>query len=448
MPLIVRQHNYVAGALIIASQNNTNENTLYNVINGNLDEDNIASLGESVITFDTSGGHDHDGSNSKKIDISGAGFLLQCATTGTDHAIIGTSSSSGAHAGVSGAGSTSTAYGVYSNHTNASGTGLLAEASGGGTPLLVQNASGVAGNHALIARHRGTTASRAAVFVDDIGTNGWGVRIEDDASSSGTTALSVDGDSNTQTAVVFQGRNQVLELTNDVNSATSVQILKISSSGTSVQPDTNGWVLLDGTNLSISSSRPMFVVLGSDGTGADITTSASDADGPTGGTAGSSWPLKVRNSLGGANDNALFSEGYSRFEGNVYVAGDLDMSGTASATVKAFKITHPQDEAKWLRHASVESPEMRNVYEGELVLDRLGKGKVRLPDYFMSLNRNFRYQLTGLGPGDLWVRSEIDDEGVFEIRSSCPNQKVWWQVTGERKDKWALENPLKVEESK
>jgi len=43
MALITREYTYSAGAVIVASQHNTNENTLYNAINGNLNTSNLAS---------------------------------------------------------------------------------------------------------------------------------------------------------------------------------------------------------------------------------------------------------------------------------------------------------------------------------------------------------------------------------------------------------------------
>lgn len=43
MGLVTRTFTYSAGAVIIASQFNTNENTLYNLVNGLIDNENVAS---------------------------------------------------------------------------------------------------------------------------------------------------------------------------------------------------------------------------------------------------------------------------------------------------------------------------------------------------------------------------------------------------------------------
>jgi len=43
MPLVTRDHTYSAGAVIVAANHNTNENTLYNLVNGNIDNANISA---------------------------------------------------------------------------------------------------------------------------------------------------------------------------------------------------------------------------------------------------------------------------------------------------------------------------------------------------------------------------------------------------------------------
>lgn len=86
MALITRLYSYTDGNTILASQNNANENTLYNEINGNLDNANIkanAGIVESKLAFSTSTGHDHDGVNSKAIPKGFAFALAGTLTTGT-----------------------------------------------------------------------------------------------------------------------------------------------------------------------------------------------------------------------------------------------------------------------------------------------------------------------------------------------------------------------------
>lgn len=73
MSVITRQHTYTAGDTVDPDENNANENALYNLVNGDLDNDNIASdaaIAESKLSFNTSTGHSHDGEDSKKITIN------------------------------------------------------------------------------------------------------------------------------------------------------------------------------------------------------------------------------------------------------------------------------------------------------------------------------------------------------------------------------------------
>src|SRR5262249_38140051 len=81
-----------------------------------------------------------------------------------------------------------------------------------------------------------------------------------------------------------------------------------------------------------------------------------------------------------------------RFNGRVQVTGTLTKGGGS------FKIDHPLDPAnKYLYHSFVESPDMMNVYNGNILLDANGEAWVELPEWFEALNRDFRYQLTSIG---------------------------------------------------
>jgi hypothetical protein len=132
------------------------------------------------------------------------------------------------------------------------------------------------------------------------------------------------------------------------------------------------------------------------------------------------------------------------FQGNVTVTGTLSKGGGA------FKIDHPLSPTeKYLSHSFVESPDMMNVYNGNVALDASGEAWVTLPDWFEALNRDFRYQLTAIGaPGpNLYVASEVADHR-FRIAGGTPNGRVSWQVTGIRHDAWANAHRITVEEDK
>lgn len=133
-----------------------------------------------------------------------------------------------------------------------------------------------------------------------------------------------------------------------------------------------------------------------------------------------------------------------------YFAGNAHITGTLSKGGGSFKIDHPLDpENKNLYHSFVESPDMKNIYDGVVVLDQQGEAVVELPDWFDALNRDFRYQLTAIGaPGpNLYISQEIVGT-QFAIAGGVPGMKVSWQVTGIREDAWANENRIPVEEDK
>jgi hypothetical protein len=127
----------------------------------------------------------------------------------------------------------------------------------------------------------------------------------------------------------------------------------------------------------------------------------------------------------------------------------LQVVGNFSASVKNFKIDHPLEPAtKYLNHTSVESPDMKNIYDGVITTDASGLATVALPAYFQALNKDFRYQLTVMGTfAQAIVKDEIANNR-FTIQTDKPNVKVSWQVTGIRQDAYARAYPIPVEEEK
>jgi len=149
--------------------------------------------------------------------------------------------------------------------------------------------------------------------------------------------------------------------------------------------------------------------------------------------------------------------------GKVKITGNLEKAGGS------FKIDHPLDPAnKHLSHSFVESPDMKNVYDGVVALDNKGEAEIELPDWFGALNNDFRYQITAIGPPgpNLYIAEEISDTTTkngshhdhdsdhnnngnsFKIAGGTSGMKVSWQVTGIRKDPWANANRIQVEEDK
>jgi hypothetical protein len=161
-------------------------------------------------------------------------------------------------------------------------------------------------------------------------------------------------------------------------------------------------------------------------------------DGPGGSFAGAS------SSVGGDGVDAYPGSGYAG-----YFGGDVDINGTIYTGAKDFKLDHPMDPAnKYLFHASVESSEMKNIYDGNITTDGEGQATVQLPEWFEVLNTDFRYQLTVIGQFAQAIVAHEIENNRFEIRTSAPNVKVSWQVTGVRQDAYAKAHPLVVEQAK
>jgi hypothetical protein len=130
--------------------------------------------------------------------------------------------------------------------------------------------------------------------------------------------------------------------------------------------------------------------------------------------------------------------------------GNVGVVGTLTKSAGSFRIDHPLDpEGKYLSHSFVESPDMMNVYNGNVTLDAGGRATVQLPEYFEALNRDFRYQLTAVGaPGpNLYIAEGVKQNG-FRIAGGRPYAHVSWQVTGVRQDAYADAHRIRVEEDK
>jgi len=132
--------------------------------------------------------------------------------------------------------------------------------------------------------------------------------------------------------------------------------------------------------------------------------------------------------------------------------GNVNVNGTLSKAAGGFRIDHPLDPSgKYLSHSFVESPDMMNVYNGNVTTDATGEAVVELPEWFEALNRDFRYQLTVMGGGDVWAQARVArevDGNRFTIQTSVPRTKVSWQVTGIRHDAYAEAHRIPVEEEK
>jgi len=146
--------------------------------------------------------------------------------------------------------------------------------------------------------------------------------------------------------------------------------------------------------------------------------------------------------------DALFADNQSGgFAG--FFLGDVDVDGNLAKAGGSFKIDHPLDPAnKYLYHSFVESPDMMNIYNGNVTTDSNGDAVVSMPDWFEALNQDFRYQLTVMGQFAQAIVAGKMANHAFAIKTDKPKVEVSWQVTGVRHDAWADAHRIPVEQLK
>lgn len=166
--------------------------------------------------------------------------------------------------------------------------------------------------------------------------------------------------------------------------------------------------------------------------------------------ASSGTPVGVYGASASPSGWAGFFAGHVAVNGSAAVANNLVVNGTLTKSAGSFRIDHPLDpENKYLSHSFVESPDMMNIYNGNVTLDSQGESWVELPEWFEALNRDFRYQLTPIGaPGPNLYIAEGVRNNRFKIAGGAPGMTVSWQVTGIRHDPYAEANRIPVEEEK
>jgi hypothetical protein len=156
------------------------------------------------------------------------------------------------------------------------------------------------------------------------------------------------------------------------------------------------------------------------------------------------WAVDAYNT---GDSTGILAGSVSGFAG--WFNGDVEVDGNLSKAAGSFKIDHPLDPAnKYLYHSFVESPDMMNIYNGNVITNATGDAVVTLPEWFETLNRDFRYQLTVVGQfAQAIVGGEVSNH-QFAIKTDKPNVKVSWQITGIRQDAWANAHRIPVEEVK
>jgi len=189
--------------------------------------------------------------------------------------------------------------------------------------------------------------------------------------------------------------------------------------------------------------------------GAGVYGESTTGDGVVGYSTSNAGVYGSSNTGVGVSGSSVNNIGVYGSTGNVnsyagWFVGNVNITGSIAKASGTFKIDHPLDPAhKYLSHSFVESPDMLNIYNGNVVLDANGEAIIALPNWFEALNRDFRYQLTAIGQAspDLFISTKISGNR-FKISGGKAEQEVSWLVTGIRQDAWANANRVQVEEDK
>ena len=405
------------------------------------------------------------------------------ATSGNATGVVGgTASSSGA--GVAGNASFAGAYGVngFNSATSGNAVGVQGNAnstSGAGVRGGTNNAGsvGVQGNNnatsgfavgvnGFTASNSGAGVAGSANFAGASGVNGFN-------SATSGYAVGVSGGINSNSGAGVQGNASLAGASgvNGFNSASSGYAVGVSG-GTS---STNGAGVSGNSNVA-----GVFGVVGFNSAASGYAIGTEGASSSPGGVG--VWAVSMACSSGctlvagkagqfqtatngvllqglsgdeGANIGTatqvflVDGQGNGSYSGNVQVNGNLNVGGMLSKSSGTFRIDHPLDpENKYLYHSFVESPDMKNIYDGVLTLDENGEAAVTLPDWFEALNQDFRYQLTCIGSyAPVYVASEVSGN-QFRIAGGRSGLKVSWQVTGIRHDSYANSHRIQVEVDK
>ena len=140
---------------------------------------------------------------------------------------------------------------------------------------------------------------------------------------------------------------------------------------------------------------------------------------------------------GGAGGSAGF------FDGDVNVTGTLSKAAAHSgSTIRSTPANN------YLSHSFVESPDMKNIYDGVAVFDAAGEAIVTLPDWFEALNRRLPLSTDPHGCRVRALYRRRNRRNQFRIAGGHRGRKVSWQVTGIRHDAFANANRIQVEEMK
>lgn len=293
----------------------------------------------------------------------------------------------------------------------------------------------------------GSPPSTDILSVSTSNSSSWAVNGYSSTSNSGAGFFSATSTSNTKPAVDIKAYSNDANIANSPHglvithfgSGIGLPLVAQSSTTTSIGRFTNNGN--NGSNLQLLQVRAT-------GNGNNVTGLDSRYTGT--GTSGNIGVYGEANSAGAGNGTGVRGDGGFigvRGEGGTYAGyfvGNVSVVGTLTKSAGTFKIDHPDDPSnKYLIHSFVESPDMMNIYNGIITTGADGTAEVELPDYFTSLNKDYRYNLTVIGQFAQAIVTKEVTNNRFTIQTDKPNVKVSWMVTGIRKDPYAEEHRVK-----
>ncbi|MCK4662153.1 MAG: hypothetical protein KAT68_04765 [Bacteroidales bacterium] len=286
------------------------------------------------------------------------------------------------------------------------------------------------------------------------GTSLWTQSVDDIYYNSGDVLIGTTSGGNTKLKIETGSNNQGLRITNNSSGQIALRIDNNAGAHKAISIFNNS----DEAALYINNSgtgEALSIVNGGTDDCADlrITNAANSNDvvyASTVGTGCAGW-FYINNSSNSSPALLAYTTGTGyagEFDGDVKIWGTL-YGGKFESGQQITKIDHPIDpENKYLEHSTVSSPDMLNVYNGNVILDNNGEAIIELPVYFEVLNKEFRYQLTCIGAyASVYVAKEISGNS-FKIAGGKAGMKISWQVTGIRQDPYANQNRIQVEVEK
>jgi len=118
----------------------------------------------------------------------------------------------------------------------------------------------------------------------------------------------------------------------------------------------------------------------------------------------------------------------------------VDIKGGFTADSKAFRITHPLDETKWLYHSSIEGPRIDNLYRGYIQLNN-GTATINLDQIsnmmsgtWSKLNRDPQFFLQNMTGWDKVRGNILGNILSIECENTESLDTISYMVIGERQD--------------